>query len=91
MNDGVLVPWKKNRAEDIKTGLEMVISDRGGLYLDPLPGVHRDVFELDFASLFPSIIATRNISPETMKCECCKPIISGHSNNEKFPLDPKEA
>ena len=29
MNDGVLVPWKKNRAEDIKTGLEMVISDRG--------------------------------------------------------------
>ena len=91
MNDGVLVPWKKNRAEDIKTGLEMVISDRGGLYLDPLPGVHRDVFELDFASLFPSIIATRNISPETMKCECCKPISSGHSNNIKFPLDPKEA
>jgi len=85
------VPWKKNRAEDVKTGLEMMISDRGGLYLDPLPGVHRDVFELDFASLFPSIIATRNISPETMKCECCKPISSGHSNNIKFPLDPKEA
>lgn len=91
MNDGVLVPWKKNRAEDVKTGLEMMISDRGGLYLDPLPGVHKDVFELDFASLFPSIIATRNISPETMKCGCCKPIISGHSNNAKFPLDPKEA
>ena len=91
MNDGVLVPWKKNRAEDVKTGLEMMISDRGGLYLDPLPGVHRDVFELDFASLFPSIIATRNISPETMKCECCKPITSGYSNNTKFPLDPEEA
>tara|TARA_B100000900_G_scaffold256884_1_gene218915 strand:+ start:495 stop:2885 length:2391 start_codon:yes stop_codon:yes gene_type:complete len=91
MDDGVLVPWKKNRAEDVKTGLEMMISDRGGLYLDPLPGVHRDVFELDFASLFPSIIATRNISPETMKCECCKPITSGHSNNAKFPLDPDEA
>ena len=91
MDDGVLVPWKKNRAEDVKTGLEMMISDRGGLYLDPLPGVHRDVFELDFASLFPSIIATRNISPETMKCECCKPITSGHSNNVKFPLDPDEA
>jgi len=91
MNDGVLVPWKKNRAEDIKTGLEMVISDRGGLYLDPLPGVHKDVFELDFASLFPSIIATRNISPETMKCVCCKPISSAHSNNAKFPLDLEEA
>lgn len=91
MKDGVLVPWKKNRAEDVKTGLEMMVSDRGGLYLDPLPGVHKDVFELDFASLFPSIIATRNISPETMKCECCKPIICEYSNDGRFPLDPAEA
>ena len=33
-----------------------------GLYLDSRPGVHASVIELDFASLFPSIIATRNIS-----------------------------
>ena len=62
MEDGVLVPWKKNRAEDVKNGKDLLLADRGGLYLDPVPGVHRDVFELDFTSLFPSIIATRNIS-----------------------------
>ena len=71
MEDGVLVPWKKNRPEDMKTGREMILADRGGLYLDPLPGVHERVYELDFSSLFPSIIATRNISPETVNCSCC--------------------
>ena len=33
MEDGVLVPWKKNRPEDMKTGRKMVLADRGGLYL----------------------------------------------------------
>ena len=90
MEDGVLVPWKKNRAEDVKNGKDLLLADRGGLYLDPVPGVHRDVFELDFTSLFPSIIATRNISPETMNCSCCDtngPIIG----NKLLPLDPEDA
>ena len=90
MEDGVLVPWKKNRAEDVKNGKDLLLADRGGLYLDPVPGVHRDVFELDFTSLFPSIIATRNISPETMNCACCDrngPIIG----NKLLPLDPEDA
>ena len=66
MDDGVLVPWKKNRPEDTKSALDLLHADRGGLYLDSRPGVHASVIELDFASLFPSIIATRNISPETV-------------------------
>ena len=65
MEDGVLVPWKKTRPEDTKSAWDLLQSDRGGLYLDSKPGVYSNVFELDFASLFPSIIATRNISPET--------------------------
>nr|AIF05993.1 putative DNA-directed DNA polymerase type II (DPA, polB1) [uncultured marine group II/III euryarchaeote KM3_18_D06] len=73
MEDGVLVPWKKNRPEDVKDGLELLAADRGGLYLEPHVGVHERVVELDFASLFPSIIATRNISPETLNCACCDP------------------
>ena len=84
------MPWKKNRAEDVKNGKDLLLADRGGLYLDPVPGVHRDVFELDFTSLFPSIIATRNISPETMNCTCCDtngPIIG----NKLLPLDPEDA
>ena len=73
MEDGVLVPWKKNRPEDTKTAWELMMADRGGLYLDSKPGLYTDVIELDFASLFPSIIATRNISPETLNCPCCQP------------------
>ncbi len=91
MEDGVLVPWKKNRAEDLKDGREMILADRGGLYLDPIPGVHRNVFELDFTSLFPSIIATRNISPETMNCDCCDPAKRSGLRSGRLPLDPGEA
>ena len=59
--------------------LELLHIDRGGLYLDPKIGVHYNVVEIDFASLFPSIIASRNISPETMGCLCCNPEITGAS------------
>ena len=89
MDDGVLVPWKKNRPEDTKTALELLNADRGGLYLDSAAGVHASVVELDFASLFPSIIATRNISPETLNCSCCQP--SGGASNQFVPLHPDEA
>ena len=87
IEDGVLIPWKKNRAEDIKTALELLHIDRGGLYLDPKIGVHHNVVEIDFASLFPSIIASRNISPETMGCLCCNPEITGASRLGVLPLD----
>ena len=71
IEDGVLVPWKKNRPEDTKSAWDLLHADRGGLYLDSKPGVYSNVIELDFGSLFPSIIATRNISPETLNCACC--------------------
>lgn len=87
MEDGVLIPWKKNRPEDMKNGEQIMLADRGGLYLDPVVGVHRNVVELDFASLFPSIIATRNISPETMNCSCCDPSDDDGSRRDgRLPL-----
>ena len=90
MDDGVLVPWKKNRPEDTKSALDLLHADRGGLYLDSRPGVHASVIELDFASLFPSIIATRNISPETLNCSCCQPVAQAGSRGV-VPLHPDEA
>ncbi len=87
MQDGVLIPWRKNRPEDTTTGWDLLHADRGGLHLDPRPGLYDDVFELDFASLFPSIIATRNISPETLGCTCC----TGHGRGSFVPLDPDDA
>ena len=91
MEDGVLVPWKKNRAEDTKTAWELLATDRGGLYLDSKPGVYTDVIELDFASLFPSIIATRNISPETLNCACCETTTEFPTTEMFVPLNPNEA
>tara|TARA_B110000444_G_scaffold223160_1_gene225592 strand:+ start:1576 stop:3975 length:2400 start_codon:yes stop_codon:yes gene_type:complete len=87
MEDDVLVPWKKTRPEDTKSAWDLLQSDRGGLYLDSKPGVYSNVIELDFASLFPSIIATRNISPETLNCSCCQPA----SNTLPLPLHPELA
>ena len=91
MEDLVLVPWKKNRSEDTKTAWELLAADRGGLYLDSKPGVYSDVIELDFASLFPSIIATRNISPETLNCACCQAPDRPPEIDNFVPLNPDDA
>jgi len=42
----------------------------GGFVKEPLPGLHDNIVVLDFRSLYPSIIATFNISPETLNCSC---------------------
>ena len=70
--DGVLVPWKRNLAENWKTGLELMIADRGALVIEPRVGLHENAAELDFASLFPNIMVKHNISPETVLCGCCR-------------------
>ena len=70
--EGYLIPWKKNMPETWKTARELLVSDRGGLILDPAVGLHEDVIELDFASLYPNVMVIHNISPETILCDCCK-------------------
>jgi DNA polymerase elongation subunit (family B) len=57
--------------EDWKTSLDLLQSDRGGLILDPAVGLHEEVIELDFNSLYPNVMLKYNISPETMLCDCC--------------------
>lgn len=91
---GYVIPWKKNRPETWKTAAELLISDRGGLILDPFIGLHEDVVELDYASLYPNIMLTHNISPETLLCSCCKdtaqkvPQLPYHICNERKGLLP---
>jgi DNA polymerase-2 len=67
----VLIPWKPTLSEHIKTLEELLIADRGGMILEPRIGVHESVAELDFVSLYPSIMEKMNISAETVFCECC--------------------
>jgi DNA polymerase-2 len=66
LRQGVLVPWHKQQAESPKTALDFLQSDQGGLVYQPLVGLHRDVAEVDFISMYPSIMAYFNVSPETV-------------------------
>jgi DNA polymerase Pol2 len=44
----------------------------GGFVKEPIAGLHDNLAVMDFRSLYPSIIATFNISPETFNCSDCK-------------------
>lgn len=71
LEKGVLVPWKIQNPEDFKTARQLLLSDRGGYIFEPVVGIHENVVELDFVSLFPNIMRKYNISPETILCRCC--------------------
>ncbi len=71
--EGRLIPWKKNLPEKPKTLRSLVKADRGGYIYDPVVGLHEDVIELDFASLYPSLIARHNLGSEAILCSCCDP------------------
>lgn len=73
MRDGMLVKWKKNMPEGFKSARDLLNADRGGHTFEPEVGVHENVIEIDFASLYPNIIVHKNISPETLLCKCCRP------------------
>ena len=66
----VLVPWRSWRHEFFKPLSTLHDADRGGHTVAPEVGVHEHVHELDFSSLYPNIIRTRNVSPETIRCSC---------------------
>ena len=70
--EGYLIPWKKSQPERWKSAATLLRSDRGGLVYQPIVGVHEDVIELDFVSMYPSIMVRNNISPETLECDCCE-------------------
>ena len=68
---GILIPWKPVIAEHFKTLQELSIADRGGLIYEPEVGVHEQVAEFDFESLYPNIMRKYNLSAETIGCNCC--------------------
>ena len=64
---GVAVPFRKKDAESVRSISLLKSSDRGGMMFQPEPGVYEMVSELDFTSLYPSIIVKYNLSPETLE------------------------
>lgn len=77
---GILIPWKPFISEHFKNMSELFIADRGGFIFEPEIGVHEQVAEFDFKSLYPNIMRKYNLSAETIKCNCCN--INSNSNND---------
>jgi DNA polymerase elongation subunit (family B) len=50
------------------------MSDRikGAFVYEPKPGFYQKITVFDYRSLYPSIIASHNISKGTLNCDCCK-------------------
>jgi DNA polymerase-2 len=66
LQEGILVPWQKQQAEMLKPAIDLFSADQGGLVYQPKIGVHKNVAEIDFISLYPAIMVHFNISPETI-------------------------
>jgi DNA polymerase-2 len=94
LRSGRLVPWKKNLPEDFKSLRSLLSSDRGGFIYEPNIGLHEQVLEVDFASMYPHIMVIHNISPETVNCRCCRgsgrkvPGLEHHTCEKRLGLIP---
>jgi len=64
LEQDILVPWHKQQVEVFKDGMDLIQRDRGGLIYQPLVGLHANVAQVDFISMYPAIIIKGNISPE---------------------------
>jgi len=53
---GELVPNRSGRTHETYAG---------GFVLDPVPGIHENVTVFDFSSMYPNLMISRNISPDT--------------------------
>jgi DNA polymerase elongation subunit (family B) len=71
LKDDVLIPRNKGIPEAFKSAYELLVGDRGGFVYEPEVGIHDDVGEVDFASMYPSLMVNNNISAETVLCKCC--------------------
>ena len=53
---------------------------KGAFVFEPTPGLYNGIIVFDYKSLYPTIIASHNISPGTFNCECCE-------GKNKAPID----
>jgi DNA polymerase I len=64
---GMAVPFRKRDAESFRNISDLKACDKGGMIFQPDPGVYEKVHQIDFTSLYPSIIVKYNLSPETIE------------------------
>lgn len=83
--DQILIPVVKSESEEMKSAATFVAADKGGLVFQPIMGLHEEVAELDFTSMFPTIMDRFNLSAETLNCSCCAP---SRTERTRFPSLP---
>jgi len=66
---GEVLPNQPKHEEIVRRRSETYV---GGFVKEPIAGLHENIAVVDFKSLYPTIIASFNISPETVNCSCCK-------------------
>jgi DNA polymerase I len=64
---GIAVPFRKADVEGVRKFASLLAADRGGMMFQPAAGVYGNVHEIDFTSMYPSIIVKSNLSPETLR------------------------
>lgn len=81
--DGEGYPTKSNHQIERKIN-ESARKYKGAIVLEPVQGLHPDVYTFDVTSLYPTMIIKYNLSPETINCSCCKnnPIAKEMCTNE---------
>ncbi len=95
IKDDVLIPRNKSIPEAFKSAFNLLVGDRGGMVYEPKVGAHDFVGEVDFSSMYPSIMADKNISAETVLCKCCQdshiriPELNYHICNKRTGIVPK--
>jgi DNA polymerase elongation subunit (family B) len=66
-SDNVLIP-NRPKTEEIEKR-RMTPAYKGAIVIEPKKGIHSNILVFDFRSLYPTVIVTHNISPETFNCE----------------------
>src|SRR3990172_5581683 len=66
LEKGILIPIRKEQRERFKSATQMIAADNGGVIFKPITGLHANVAEIDFFSMYPHIMTGWNISAETV-------------------------
>ena len=71
----MIVDKQAARPEKWRRLRSLLLYDRGGVIYQPKPGIYWHVCQIDFKSMYPSIIVKYNISGETVNRDLCdKPV-----------------
>jgi DNA polymerase I len=77
IRQGIAVPFRKSDTECVRKISRLKPADRGGMMFQPAAGVYTNVCQIDFTSLYPAIIVSGNLSPETISSPEKKGFLSG--------------